>query len=59
MLARMKISIPRGEKQSRFPLTLPLDGRGGVRADTTLTVGGQAIRVFLERLDRLSMRQPF
>jgi hypothetical protein len=59
MLARMKVSIPRGDKQPQFPLTVRLDGRGGVRADTTLTVGGRAIRVILERVDTLSMKRPF
>jgi hypothetical protein len=59
LMARMRIPIPRDEKQPRFPLTVRLDERGGVRADTTLAAGGRAIRVLLERVDTLSIRRPF
>jgi len=57
--ARMNFSIPRSQKQPLIPLTIRLDGRGGVRADTTLIVGGRALRVVLRRLDTLSVRRPF
>ena len=57
MLARL--NLPRGQKQAQVPLTLRLDGRGGVRADTTLTVAGRAIRVLLERVDTLSVMRPW
>jgi hypothetical protein len=59
MLARLNRPIPRSQKQPHFPLTLHLDGGGGVHADTTLTAGGRAIRVLLERVDTLSIRRPF
>lgn len=49
---------PRSERQPRLPLTLRLDGRGGVRVDTTLTAGGRTIRVVLERLDTISVVRP-
>jgi hypothetical protein len=59
MFARTKITIPRGEKHLRIPLTVRLDAPGGVRADTTLVVGGRALRVTLERVDTLSVKRPF
>jgi hypothetical protein len=57
MLARMNRPIQRGQKQPQLPLTLRLDAHGGVRADTTLTVRGRPIRVLLERVDTLSVKQ--
>jgi hypothetical protein len=59
MLARLNRPIPRSQKQPQLPLTVRLEARGAVRADTTLTVLGQAIRVRLERIDTLSIRRPF
>ena len=58
-LARMNRPIQRGEKQPQLPLTVQLDERGGVRADTTLTVRGRTLRVVLQRIDTLSTRRPF
>lgn len=49
----------RGQKQPQIPLTVRLDARGGIRADTTLVVGTRALRVVLERVDTLSIRRPF
>ena len=59
MRARMNYTITRGQKQPQLPLTIRLDERGGVRADTTLTVGGREIRIVLDRLDTLSIKRPF
>jgi hypothetical protein len=50
---------PRGQKQPRIPLTIRLDERGGVRADTTLIVGTRSVRVILERVDTLSFARPW
>jgi hypothetical protein len=59
MMARARFTMTRGDKQIRVPLTVRLDARGGVRADTTLVVGGRALRVMLERVDTLSVKRPF
>lgn len=59
MLARLNRPIPRSQKQAQVALTVRLDERGGVRADTTFTVGGRTIRIVLERVDTLSIRRPF
>ncbi|MDQ3998109.1 MAG: hypothetical protein M3303_13965 [Gemmatimonadota bacterium] len=59
MLTRLNRAIPRGRKQPQIPLTVRLDARGGIRADTTLVVGRRALRVVLERVDTLSIRRPF
>ena len=59
MRARLNRPIPRGSKQPQIPLTIRLDTGGAIRADTTLVVGGRALRVVLERVDTLSMRRPF
>ncbi|MCY7380682.1 MAG: hypothetical protein LH467_15245, partial [Gemmatimonadaceae bacterium] len=59
MMARLQRPIVRSQRQPRLPLTLRLDGRGGVRADTTLTIAGRSMRIVLERLDTLSVKRPF
>lgn len=59
MMARLNRPIVRSQKQPRLPLTLQLDERGGVRADTTFIIGGQPMRIVLERLDMLSIKQAF
>ena len=59
MIARFPRLIARSQRQPRLPLTLRLDGRGGVRADTTFTVGGRSMRIVLERLDTLSVKRSF
>ena len=59
MAARMNLQIPRDRKQPHIPLTVRLDTRGGIRADTTLVVGGRTLRVALERLDTLSVRRGY
>jgi hypothetical protein len=56
---RLGISVPRGQKQPRIPLTLRVNSAGGISADTTLIVGGRTLRVLLERVDTLSMKRPF
>jgi hypothetical protein len=59
LLAQLNRPIPRGEKQPQLPLSVQLDGRGGVRADTTLSIGGRHLRVVLQRIDTLSIKRPF
>ena len=59
MMARLQHPKVRSQRQPRVPLTLRLDGRGEVRADTTLTAGGRSMRIVLERLDTLSVKRPF
>jgi hypothetical protein len=59
LLTRLNRSIPRAQKQPRIPLTIHLDARGGIHADTTLIVGAHAFRVILVRLDTLSIKRPF
>jgi len=59
MLARLNRPIRRAEKQPQIPLRVQLDGRGGVRADTTLPTGGRLLRVVLQRIDTLSIKRPF
>ena len=59
MMARMNFTIPRERKQPQLPLTVQLDERGGVHADTTLSVGNRAMRVVLQRIDTLSIKRPF
>jgi hypothetical protein len=58
-LARINRPMARGEKQPRIPLTIRLDPRGGIRADTTLLVGNRPLRVLLERVDTASIRRPY
>src|SRR5690606_4750768 len=59
LIARLKQPIPRDRLQPQIPLTLQLDSRGGVRADTSLRTGGGPRRVMLERVDTLSIARPF
>jgi hypothetical protein len=59
LLARLKRQVARGEQQPQLPLSIQLDERGGVRADTTLTVGGRTLRVVLQQIDTLSISRPF
>jgi hypothetical protein len=59
MLARMNRTIPRNRRQPRFPITLTLDGKGGVRGDTVVTAGTRRVRISLSRLDTLSVKRPF
>ena len=59
MLARLKRTIPRGDKQPQLPLTLRFDPAGSVHADTTLTLGGRMLRVQLQRIDTVSVERPF
>lgn len=59
LLARLNRPIPRGEKQPQLPLSVQFDGRGGVRADTTLSIGGRSLRVVLQRIDTLSIKRPY
>jgi hypothetical protein len=59
IMARMNRPRPRGEKQARIPITVSLDVRGGIRADTTLRVGTRALRLIVERVDTLSNKRSF
>jgi hypothetical protein len=58
MLARLNRSVERAEEQPQLPLRIQLDGRGGVRADTTLSAGGRLLHVMVRRIDTLSTRRP-
>lgn len=58
-MGRLNRPLPRGQKQPRIPITVRLDARGGIRADTTLVVGTRALRVVIERVDTLSIRRSF
>lgn len=49
----------REQLQPQLPITVRFDGRGGARADTTLTAGGRRLRVVLTRLDTVSITRPF
>lgn len=59
LYARLRQSIPRATQQARLPITVRLDDSGGVHADTTLTVGGRALRLLLERIDTIAIRRTF
>jgi hypothetical protein len=59
LAARMNFQLPRSQQQPKVPLTIRLDARGGVRADTTLSVGGRSFRVMLERVDTATVSRPF
>jgi hypothetical protein len=59
LMAVMRMPIERARLQPQIPLTLHLDGLGGVRADTTLNTGGGVLRVRLERVDTLALVRPF
>jgi hypothetical protein len=50
---------PRGQRQPQIPLTIRLDKRGKIRADTSVVVAEQTLRIALERIDTLSVRRPF
>lgn len=49
----------RSNRQPRFPIVVRLDALGNVRADTSLTSDGRAVRVSLRRLDTISVPRPF
>ncbi|MGK2934844.1 MAG: hypothetical protein ACSLFE_06320 [Gemmatimonadaceae bacterium] len=55
LMARLNRPIVRGRKQPRIPMTVRLDGSGGIRADTTLSVNGRALRVIIARMDTVSI----
>ena len=58
--ARARVTLPRGARQVQLPLTIRLDDRGGVRADTTLILpNGRAMHVTLERMDTISVKRAF
>lgn len=59
LLARLNRPLQRSQKQPRIPLALRLDARGGIRGDTTLSLGARALRVVVERVDTLSIKRPF
>ena len=49
----------RADRRPRLPLTLRIDARGVVLADTTLRQGGQSLRVSLERVDTAWVGWPY
>lgn len=55
----MPTRVPRSERQPQLPLTIRLDGRGGVTADTTFVAGGRPLRVRLIRMDTVSVARPW
>lgn len=59
MLARMGRTLGRGDKQPKLPLTLRLDARGDIRADTTFVREGHRLRVQLVRVDTTTSRRLF
>ena len=59
MLALLHRTIRPAEEQPQIPLRVQLDGRGGVRADTTLPTDGRLLRVVIRRIDTLSIKRPF
>ncbi len=58
MLARLG-RIGRGDKQPKLSLTLRLDARGDIRADTTFVRDGHRLRVQLVRVDTTTSRRLF
>jgi hypothetical protein len=50
---------PKDRLQALVPITVRLDSRGGVRADTSIVVGNQRFRLSLQRLDTVSVRRPW
>jgi hypothetical protein len=55
----VRLNLPRDQQQAQIPLTVHLDERDRVRADTSLMVGARPLRVVLERVDTLAMKRPF
>jgi hypothetical protein len=51
--------ISRDGKEAFVPITVRLDGRGGVRADTSIVVGVQRFRVSLQRIDTVAVKRPW
>ena len=59
-LRRMHYEFQRSRKQAQLPLTIRLDDRGGVNADTTFTLrDGRTMRVILSRIDTSSLKRSF
>ena len=59
MLARMGRLLARRDKQPRLALTLRLDARGDIRADTTFVRDDHRLRVQLVRIDTTTSRRLF
>jgi hypothetical protein len=57
--AALRFRREREDEQPRIPLTIRLDTRGGVRADTTLVVRQRKLRVVLERVSSPAILSPF
>jgi hypothetical protein len=55
----INLTQPRGDRQSRIPLTIRMDDKGGVHADTVLTKNGQRMRFSLDRVDTVSVKWPW
>jgi hypothetical protein len=59
MMARMRFTTPRRQKQPRIPLVIRMEANGRVRADTTLVTDGRSLRIILERVDTLANRRGY
>ena len=59
MLASMGRILARRDKQPRLALTLRIDARGDIRADTTFVRDGHRLRVQLVRIDTTTSRRLF
>ncbi|MBL0937711.1 MAG: hypothetical protein IBJ03_02390 [Gemmatimonadaceae bacterium] len=59
MMTRMNIARPRRDLQPRLPITLHMDARGNVRADSTFERDGYRVRVAVMRVDTTSARRRF
>jgi hypothetical protein len=59
VMTRSPYLFTRENRQPRLPMTIRLDGAGGVRADTSLTINGKTLRVSLTRLDTVAVARPF
>jgi hypothetical protein len=57
--ARIGRPLERHRRQAQLPITVRLDGRGGVRGDTVLVAGGKVVRVSIQRVDTLWVRRPW
>ena len=58
-LARVNVFRSRSAREALVPLTVRLDDRGTVRADTTVLAGGKTVRFVLQRIDTVSVRRPW
>ena len=57
--ARLGRPRERERQQAMIPVTVRIDKNGGVRADTTVSVGTHRIRIMLQRLDTVATKRPW